>query len=250
MSVVIDSFPTTQERYFRDYAIVAIDVIRASTTAVTAAALGRRCFPVASVKAAFAKRDQFPDCILAGEVAGLKPEGFDLNNSPAALACRSDHQKPVVLLSSSGTKLMVQGGACADAYVACLRNCRAVAAHVADRHERIALLGASTRGEFRDEDKLCCAWIAAELWRLGHRPEDQKTLALIGQWRDADVTVCAGGNSAAYLRRSGQIDDLNFILAHVNDVPLAFRLTGGEIVPVSVVREAAQETLPEAARAA
>src|SRR5262249_36114368 len=145
---------------------------------------------------------------------------------------------------------MVQGGACADTYVACLRNYKAAAACVADRHRRIALLGAATRGEFREEDQLCCAWIAAELLCLGHLPEDRRTLALIDQWRYAGVEACGNGNSAAYLRRSGQLDDLKFVLTHVNDVPFAFRLVEGEVVPVPVVPIAVKETQPETAQAA
>lgn len=229
MSVLIDIFPSSNQHYFGEYAIVAIDVIRASTTAVTAAAMGRRCFPVASVGEAMQKRRQFPDSVLAGEVAGIRPEGFDMNNSPAHLAQRFDHDRPLVLLSSSGTKLMVESGGYADAYIACLRNYRAVAAHVA-RHERVALLGATTQGEFREEDQLCCAWIANELVRLGHATENQRTLNLIEQWRRAPVRACASGNSAAYLRRSGQLRDLNFILSHVGDVAMAFSLVNGEVV--------------------
>lgn len=239
MSVIIDSFPSSNGRYLADYAIVAIDVIRASTTVVTATALGRQCFPVSSVDEARQKREQFPNCLLAGEVAGIKPDGFDMNNSPANLARRSDLHRPLVLLSSSGTKLMVESCACRAAYVACLRNYMAVAVHIGTRHERIALLGASTQGEFREEDQLCCAWIADELGRFGHQPENQRTLNLIEQWRRASVRACASGNSAAYLRRSGQIEDLNFILAHVNDVPLACRLVNGEVLPISVVSELA-----------
>lgn len=246
MSVIIDSFPSNNECYFRDYAIVAIDVIRASTTAVTAAVTGRRCFPVASMEEALQKREEFPDCLLAGEIAGLMPEGFDLNNSPANLALRSDYQRPLVLLSSAGTKLMVQSSAFADTYVGCLRNYKAVAAHTAGRHERIALLGASTRGEFREEDQLCCAWIASELARLGHQPENSQTLALIHQWESASVRACACGNSAAYLRRSGQLDDLNFILSHVNDVPLAFQLANGELLPTAGLPEIVKEKQPVA----
>src|SRR5215472_9917358 len=129
MTVVIDSFPSGDGTYFGDCAVVAVDVIRASTTAVTAVVAGRRCFPVTSVEAAFQMRQSLPDCLLAGEVGGLQPEGFDLNNSPAQIALRSDDQRPVVLLSSSGTKLMVESGANAvAAYVACLRNYKAVAA--------------------------------------------------------------------------------------------------------------------------
>jgi 2-phosphosulfolactate phosphatase len=242
MTVVIDSFPSDGGNYFEDYAVVGVDVIRASTTAVTAVVAGRRCFPVTSVEAAFQMRRELPDCLLVGEVGGLQPEGFDLNNSPARLALRSDHVRPVVLLSSSGTKLMVESGAnAAAAYIACLRNYKAVAAHIAGRHARVAILGAATRGEFREEDQLCCAWIAAELVRLGHRPETRQTLDLIERWRTSPVLACASGNSAAYLRRSRQLEDLNFILSHLNDVSMAFQMTGGEIVPVSVVTESAKK---------
>jgi 2-phosphosulfolactate phosphatase len=246
MIVVIDCFPSTDDRYFRDYAIVAVDVIRATTTSVTAVSAGRRCFPVDSAEAAFQMRQKIPNCLLAGEVAGLKPDGFDLNNSPASLALRSDHHRPVVLLSSSGTKLMVQSSACEAAYVACLRNYKAVASHIAGRHECIALLGASTRGEFREEDQLCCAWIAYELLKLEYEPGNRQTLNLIEQWKRATVDACASGNSAAYLRRSGQLDDLNFVLSHINDVPRAFRLTEGEILPVLSFPETGTEGKPAA----
>lgn len=237
MSVIIDSFPSSNGRYLNDYAIVAIDVIRASTTVVTAAAMGRKCFPVTSVEEALQKRAESPDFLLAGEVAGIKPDGFDLNNSPAHLARRRDMHRPLVLLSSSGTKLMVQSSASRAAYVACLRNYKSVAAHVGRQHERIALLGAATQGEFREEDQLCCAWIANELGRFGHEPENQRTLNLIEQWRRAPVGACASGNSAAYLRRSGQLDDLTFILTHVNDVPLACEMVNGEVLPITVISE-------------
>ena len=44
-SVVIDYLPESARRYRSGWAIVAVDVIRATTTAITAAATGRRCFP-------------------------------------------------------------------------------------------------------------------------------------------------------------------------------------------------------------
>ena len=44
-SVVIDCFPESAEKYRDGYAVVVIDVIRATTTATTAVSLGRRVFP-------------------------------------------------------------------------------------------------------------------------------------------------------------------------------------------------------------
>jgi hypothetical protein len=43
------------------------------------------------------------------------------------------------------------------------------------------------------------------------------------------VSAIGEGKSAAYLRSSGQMHDLQFILAHVNDVDASFVLRGDEV---------------------
>src|SRR5262249_26213392 len=84
------------------------------------------------------------------------------------------------------------------------------------------------------------AWIASELFRLGQEPENRRTHRLARQWSAAGVDACSRGNSAAFLRRSGQTGDLDFILSHVNDVPLAFRLAAGKILPIPIVAPCAR----------
>ncbi len=101
-SVVIDSTPDSARHYREGYAIVAIDVIRATTTAITAASLGRRCFPVPSIEAAVPLAARLERPLLVGELGGNMPYGFDLTNSPAQIAERSDVERPMILLSSSG----------------------------------------------------------------------------------------------------------------------------------------------------
>ena len=81
--VSISSFTTGLPSYSDDVAIVAIDVIRASTTAVTAIACGRQCYPVSSVAQAIRIFHTLEDPILAGELGGDMPPGFDMTNSPA-----------------------------------------------------------------------------------------------------------------------------------------------------------------------
>ena len=100
-SVVIDCFPERARDYWEGHAIVAIDVIRATTTAITSVDRGRRCFPVSTVADALALRARLPDALLVGELRGRTPAGFDLGNSPAALAQRTDVERPAILLSSS-----------------------------------------------------------------------------------------------------------------------------------------------------
>ena len=53
-SVIIDYLPESVHKYRSGWAIVAVDVIRATTTAVTAVSTGRRCFPAPTVEAALA----------------------------------------------------------------------------------------------------------------------------------------------------------------------------------------------------
>jgi hypothetical protein len=55
------------------------------------------------------------------------------------------------------------------------------------------------------------------------------TLEAVQRWRDAPIDAWTHGKSAAYLQASGQVEDLNFILAHVNDISEAFTLEGGEV---------------------
>ena len=228
--VVIDCFPESAARYLQDHALVVVDVIRATTTAVGAVALGRRCFPVPSLEAAWRLRRRLPNALLVGELAGIKPQDFAMNNSPAEVALRKDIARPMVLLSSSGTRLMHAAQDGLAVYLACFRNAASIAGYLAGRYDRIAVIGAGSRGEFRKEDQICCAWIAADLMRLGYRAADARTVGVVNRWADAPATACTGGKSAAYLRKSGQRRDLDFILGHVNDLEDIFRLEGAEVV--------------------
>src|SRR5262245_4822215 len=166
-TVVIDCFPSSVCRYVEDHAIVAVDVIRATSMIVSAVADGWRCFPVSTLEEAFALSEMLPDCLLAGEFDGHIPVGFEMNNSPAQLAQRRDNHRPLVLLSSSGTDLVCRAGNAQAAYPACFRNYLAVASHVAQDHERVAVIGAGSRNEFREEDQVCCARIAESLFAAG-----------------------------------------------------------------------------------
>jgi len=231
-TVVIDCFPESAARYVDDHVIVAVDVIRATTTATTAVALGRRCFPVPSLEAALPLAARLDNPLLVGELGGNMPYGFDLTNSPAGLAARTDVSRPMILLSTSGTKLITDALASQAVYIGSLRGHSALAEHLAAGHERIAVIGAGTRGEFREEDQLCCAWIAERLLQHGYEPERSDTERLVERWSGSPPNVIGVSNSADYLRQTGQTEDLDFILAHVDDLSDVFRLEGKEIVKI------------------
>ncbi len=233
-TVVIDSFPESAERYRLHHAIVAIDVIRATTTATTALHAGRRVFPARTTDEASIVATTLRDPLLVGELGGNMPVGFDVTNSPAQIAERTDTHRPMVLVSSSGTQLILTAVGSEAVYLACLRNYSALARHIGGRHAHVAVLGAGTRGQFRREDQIGCALVAKQLMDLGYAPENRQTVECVNRWTtgtfDAALDAIKSGKSAEYLRKSGQDQDLEFVIAHIDDLPTTPSLVGRELV--------------------
>ena len=235
--VSICCFTDGSQKYANESALVAIDAIRATTTAVTAVSMGRKCFVAPTLEAAFEIASRLPNALRAGELGGDMPPGFDITNSPAQLAARSDISRPLVLLSSTGTRLMHEIGHCDSAYVACFRNYLATIDYLATNHSSVVIIGAGTRGEFREEDQMCCAWIADGLMECGFVPEDASTLQLVTRWKGMPPDAFLASRSVDYLRRSGQLRDLTFILDHFGDVDTVCQLNATEVTSVAVSAE-------------
>lgn len=239
--VVIDSFPDSAKHYRDDYAIVVIDVIRATTTATTALSLGRRVFPVKSTDKAYVIAETLENPLLLGELGGNVPYGFDLTNSPVQVAALSaipsgsftDISRPLISLSSSGTQLLINAIGSEAVYIACFRNFSAVAEFISGRHEKVAVLGAGTRGRFRREDQICCAWITEKLIEAGYRAENSETQDIVSLWSGVNPEIVKEGQSADYLKRSGQVHDLEFVVHHIDDLDIVPQLVNEELVVVS-----------------
>lgn len=229
-TVKIDCLPESVERYRKGYAVVAVDVVRATTTAITAVLTGRRCFPVPDLETASQLSRRLSNPLMVGELRGDVPDGFDVTNSPVILAGRKDIERPMVLLSSSGSKTMYEAQFADAGYVACLRNYSAQIKHLVRHHAHVVLIGAGTRGEFREEDQLCCAWIGRGLVRFGFEPADQETREIIERWENASVEDMLKSKSVDYLRRTGQMEDLKYILAHIDDVASLFPVRRNEVL--------------------
>ena len=226
---MIDYSPESVWRYRPNWAIVAVDVIRATTTAITAAATGRRCFPAPTIEAALLLAREFNDPLLAGESGGQIPAAFEMDNSPAQLVGRNDTSRPLVLVSSSGTKVIHEAAGCEAIYLACFRNHSGLPGYLAERHDRVAVIGAGSLREFREEDQVCCAWIAAGLMERGYLPENPETAAVVRRWRNAPPNACLCSRSVDFLKRTGRMSDLDFILSHIDDLSAVFTIRNGEV---------------------
>jgi 2-phosphosulfolactate phosphatase len=236
-TVSICCFQSGLCEYIDNPALVAVDVIRATTTAITAISMGRECHLAPTLQAAFDMASQLANPLLAGEIGGDMPPGFDMTNSPAELARRSDVSRPLVLLSSTGTRLMYDISCSHSAYLACFRNYSATTDCLAKNHDAVVLIGAGTRGEFREEDQMCCAWIASGLMESGFTAADETTSQLVERWHGAEPAAFLTSKSVAYLQRSAQLDDLDFILSHFDDVKTPSKVRANEITAFAVARE-------------
>ena len=230
-TVVIDCFPESAARYRNGYAVVVVDVVRATSTAVSAVATGRRCFVAATIDAARELTTKLGNAFLVGEQKGIMPPGFELNNSPVELLART---APLTVQSyccpPSGTRLCCEASFCDIAFLACFRNYVSVAVHLAENFPNVAVIGAGSRGEFRAEDQMCCAWIAETLVQLGYMPVNDETREIIQRWSGLPIDAWTGSKSVAYLRESGQLADLNFILDHTDDLTSVFTMRGNEVI--------------------
>jgi 2-phosphosulfolactate phosphatase len=234
-SVRIDCFHEHLAPVAASTAIVAVDVIRATTTAVTAVALGRQLYPAGSIEAAVRLAADLERPILAGELGGVQPYGFDLQNSPCQIEALEESSRPIILLSTSGTRLIAEAVRHGVTYVGCLRNAAALAAHLAGQERDVLILGADSRGEFREEDQLCAARIARTLIASGANVADDPTDEVLTRWGDAPDDAFLEGRSARYLRDTGQEADLVFVLEHVDDLSAACVVEQGEVRQLDAV---------------
>ncbi len=95
--------------------VVVIDVLRATTTVITALANGAKAvIPAATSEEAvrLASNLEKDGVLLAGERKSLKIEGFALGNSPREMSAAAVAGKTIVLATANGTPALVatQGG--------------------------------------------------------------------------------------------------------------------------------------------
>ena len=88
--------------------IVAVDVLRAFTTAAYALGEGATCiWVVAGIKEALDLAREIPHALVMGEQNGRRPLGFDLSNSPVAVARAGVADRELVQRTTAGTQALI-----------------------------------------------------------------------------------------------------------------------------------------------
>lgn len=156
----------TSEFFFRDKNVVVIDVLRASTSIITALKNGaREVIPVASVENAVKVSDSlFGDVVLrCGEREGKIIPGFNLGNSPAEYASENVSNKSLVFTSTNGSLAMVKAKFARRIVVAAFVNITPVVEYLMNLNEDFVIVCAGKEHHFCIEDVVCGGMIIQQL---------------------------------------------------------------------------------------
>ena len=195
---------------------LVIDVLRASTTMVTALAHGcLEMLPVAEVDEARQRARGLPGALLAGERGGDPPPGFDLGNSPLEFTPERVAARPIVFTTSNGTRALLAVHPAVAVGVAGLVNLSAAVDWALGQARDLVVVCAGELGTRCLEDETCAGLLvdqlldrepgaaataaaaaaaagarpyAKDLARLAHDAPHARHLAARG--RGADVVAC------------------------------------------------------------
>ena len=164
--------------------VVIIDVFRAYTTAAVALSKGvEKIVLVAEVEEALALREQGLGDLCVGEVGGMRPEGFDFNNSPSQMSRADIEGKTIIQSTRAGTVGMTAATRAEKLYGGSF----AVASATVDvisrqRPELLTIVAMGSEGRIRVDEDEQCALFLKNLFQ-GRRPNHEavRTLALAGE---------------------------------------------------------------------
>jgi 2-phosphosulfolactate phosphatase len=143
---------------------LVIDVLRASTSIVTALAHGcAGVVPVSDPKEARERAAATPGALLAGERRGEPLAGFDLGNSPLEFTEARVAGRLVFLTTSNGTGTLLAVRAAAAVAVAAFVNLSAVAAWAVAAGRDVVVACAGERGARSLEDEVCAGLLVERL---------------------------------------------------------------------------------------
>jgi 2-phosphosulfolactate phosphatase len=155
-----------KNRRLSDKLIVVIDVLRASSTIITALAYGcRGLVPILSPEQAKEKAQQFKkeEVLLGGEREGRKIKGFDLGNSPREYQKEIVEDRIIIFSTTNGVKTLERVRGAFRIIIASFLNLQATFNYCSKFQGDILLACAGKEGYFSLEDTVCAGMLINSL---------------------------------------------------------------------------------------
>jgi len=156
----------TDELFFTGKTTVVIDVLRASSTIITALANGaKEVVPVGTIEFAVKVSGGIfgGQTLLGGERNAKKIEGFALGNSPSEYTKEVVSGRTIVFYSTNGSRAIVKAKYSANLFVCSFNNLSALAKHLKKLGEDIIILCSANNNFLSLEDSVCAGMLVHEL---------------------------------------------------------------------------------------
>lgn len=175
-----DDYESADSAFLKKCDVVVIDILRATSTMLTALAHGvRRIHTCRSVEEAFEKKAALPNAILAGERGGWKVEGFDRGNSPREFVEIPEGRDVMVMTTTNGTRALRAARPAARILIGSFLNFSRVCETLQSSERPIAFFCAGTIEDFSLEDAIFASAVldrlnldhpARAIWTGENRP--------------------------------------------------------------------------------
>jgi 2-phosphosulfolactate phosphatase len=179
-----------------DSVAVAVDVLRASTTIITALANGaRRVVPCLTVEEAAALQAKSPGWLAGGERNCLPIPGFDFGNSPSDYGPAQVDGRSIAFTTTNGTRAINACRGANPAIVGGFVNCQAVATAIRNAEKNVAIVCAGTDGMPTLEDSLLAGRLCLALCNEPASPVYRPNVAAraaMEMWRTASRRMESG----------------------------------------------------------
>lgn len=172
------------EMQLRDKNVIVIDVLRASTTIVTALKNGaREIIPVGSIESAVkVSGNLFGDVVLrGGERNGKIIAGFNLGNSPSEYTEEAVKGKSIIFCTTNGSSAMVKAKYAKRMAVAGFINVSLAAEYIRAAGEDFSIVCAGRQQLFCVEDAVCAGMIVKILVEDAGVPAELNDAAVAAQ---------------------------------------------------------------------
>ena len=245
--------PELAQRDLGEAACVVFDVLRATSTFVTALQHGARAIvPVSEIDEALARREQQPDVLLGGERDGVIIRAaqtggvdFDLGNSPREYTPERVRGRTIVSTTTKGTRALRAGAGAQTVLAAAFLNLTATARFLQQlKPASLVLVCAGTRENTALEDVLAAGALADLLLNPLAPPKRGKgrgegfcamndsVETALGAWRKAKSNLLASASAAENAQRLLANPELRGDVAFClqrDKFPLVARMESGAI---------------------
>jgi 2-phosphosulfolactate phosphatase len=163
---VLISANETDDSLVRGKTTVVIDILRATSTMITALHNGAKSiFPVAGMDQAMRLTSTLDRSavLTCGERNGLTIEGFDLGNSPLSCTPEIVTGKSMVMTTTNGTQALEKAKHAKKVYIGGFLNAARLMEELKTQGEEVLLVCSGWKGRFSLEDTLFAGYIVHEL---------------------------------------------------------------------------------------